>query len=267
MKKSTAPVALRDLCLNHFKILGIPIAPNDLDTVLERADKEMLSHLVFLDLLLGHQAAARRDRAVERRIRDAHFEERKSLETFDWKFNPQIDRLQMEELASGDFIRRQSNLILVGQAGVGKSHLIQAIGMRACALGYRVLYSTSASLLTDLTASLADKTLPLRLRRYQRPELLIIDEFAFDRVERLESPQAAHLLYKVIVARHHRRSTALVTNIDFDGWADYLGDAPLAMAFLDRLVEGAIIVKIKGRSYRARKAKTGKSSSDDQSSS
>ncbi len=257
MKKSATPASLRDLCLSHFKILGIPIAPNDLDTMLERADKETLSHLMFLDLLLGQQAAARRERSVEYRIREARFEERKTLETFDWKFNPQIDRLQMEELASGDFIRRQSNLIVVGQA----------IGMRACALGYRVLYSTSASLLTDLTASLADKTLPLRLRRYQRPELLVIDEFAFDRVERLESPQAAHLLYKVIVARHHRRSTALVTNIDFDGWADYLGDGPLAMALLDRLVEGAIIVKIKGRSYRARKAKTGKSSSEDQSSS
>jgi len=96
------------------------------------------------------------------------------------------------------------------------------------------------------------------LRLYQRPELLVIDEFGFDRVERLESPQAAHLLYKVIVARHRRRSTALITNIDFDGWADYMTDGPLAMAFLDRLVEGAIIVKITGRSYRARKAKTGK---------
>ncbi len=128
--------------------------------------------------------------------------------------------------------------------------------MRACAAGYRVLYRTSAKLLTDLNASLADKTLPARLRRYQRPELLIIDEFAFDKVERLEFPQAAHLLYKVIVARHHRRSTALLTNIDFDAWADYLGDAPLAMALLDRLVEGAIIIKVKGKSYRASKAKT-----------
>jgi DNA replication protein DnaC len=110
---------------------------------------------------------------------------------------------------------------------------------------------------------LADKTLPLRLRRYQRPELLIIDEFAFDRVERLESPQAAHLLYKVIVARHHRRSTALLTKVDFDGWADYLGDGPLATALLDRLVEGAIIIKIKGKSYRyrAQKAKTANPSS------
>lgn len=262
MKKSTAPASVRDLCLSHFKILGIPIAPHDLDAALERADKETLSHLKFLDLLLGQQAAARRDRSVERRIREAEFEERKVLETFDWKFNPQIDRLQIEELASGDFIRRQSNLIFVGQAGVGKSHLIQAIGMRACAAGHRVLYCTSSGLLTDLTASLADKTLPLRLRRYQRPELLIIDEFGFDRVERLESPQAAHLLYKVIVARHRRRSTALLTNIDFDGWADYMGDAPLAMAFLDRLVEGAVIIKIKGKSYRATKAKPDKPSNE-----
>ena len=264
MKKS-APASVRDLCLSHFKILGIPIPPNDLDSVLDRADKESLSHLKFLDLLLGQQAASRRDRSVERRIRDAEFEERKVLETFDWKFNPQIDRLQIEELASSDFIRRQSNLIFVGQAGVGKSHLIQAIGMRACAAGYRVLYCTSSALLADLMASLADKTLPERLRRYQRPELLIIDEFGFDRVERIESPQAAHLLYKVIVARHRRRSTALLTNIDFDGWADYMADAPLAMAFLDRLVEGAIIIKIKGKSYRATKAKPDKPPSNDQS--
>lgn len=266
MKNGNA-TSLRDLCLNHLQILRIPITPNDLDAMLERADKQTLSHLKFLDLLLGQQAAARRDRAVERRIREADFEERKTLDAFDLKFNPQIDRVQIEELATGDFIRRQSNLIFVGQAGVGKSHLIQAIGMRACTLGYRVLYTTSAGLLADLNASLADKTLPLRLRHYQRPELLIIDEFGFDRVERLESPQAAHLLYKVIVARHHRRSTALITNIDFDGWADYMTHGPLAMAFLDRLVERAIIVKIKGRSYRAGKAKTGNASSEKQSTS
>jgi DNA replication protein DnaC len=266
MKKPTS-APLRDLCLNHFNILRIPITPNDLDAVLDRADKESLSHLKFLDLLLGQQATARRDRSIERRVREAQFEERKLLETFDWKFNPQIDRIQIEELASGDFIRRQSNLIMVGQAGVGKSHLIQAIGMRACAAGYRVLYRTSAQLLNDLNASLADKTLPVRLRRYQRPEFLVIDEFGFDRVERLESPEAAHLLYKVIVARHRRGSTALLTNIDFDGWTDYMGDAPLAMAFLDRLVEGAIIIKIKGKSYRARKAKTDKASSDHQTTS
>ena len=255
MKKPTPPV-LRDQCLSHFKSLGIPITPEALDIILDRADKETLSHLHFLDLLLGQQAAARRERSVEYRIREARFPERKTLETFDWKFNAQaIDRLQIEELASGDFIRRHSNLILVGQSGVGKSHIIQALGLRACALGHHVLYRTSSQLLADLTASLAVKTLPQRLRYYSRPGLLIIDEFGFDRIERIESPQAAHLLYKIIVARHQRHSTALVTNIDFDGWADYLADGPLAMAFLDRLVEGAVILKIKGKSYRARAAK------------
>ena len=120
MKKST-PTHLRDLCLNHFKILRIPITPHELDALLDRADKESLSHLKFLDLLLGQQATARRDRSIERRIREAQFDERKLLETFDWKFNPQIDRLQIEELASGDFIRRQSNLIVVGPSAITKN--------------------------------------------------------------------------------------------------------------------------------------------------
>jgi len=90
--------------------------------------------------------------------------------------------------------------------------------------------------------------------------LLIIDEFAFDRIERLESPQAAHLLYKIVASRSQKCSTALISNIDFDQWGDYLIDGPLAMAFLDRLVEGAVIIKIKGDSYRAAR---GRSSSSD----
>lgn len=97
-------------------------------------------------------------------------------------------------------------------------------------------------------------TEPVRLRRYAKPDLLIIDEFGFDQIERSECPEAAHLLYKIIAARNQKRSTALVTNVDFEEWGEYLSDDPLAMAFLDRLVEGAIILKVKGKSYRAEKA-------------
>jgi len=263
MKKDAA-ASLRALCLDHLKTFVLPLTENDLDAALERAAKEAASHLRFLDLLLGPHAAARRERAVERRIRQAQFDERKTLDTFDWKFNP-IDRIQIEELATGAFISRHSNLILVGQAGVGKSHIVQALGLGACALGHQVLYRTSARLLTELSASLVGKTLPQRLRDYARPALLIIDEFAFDHIERTETPQSAHLLYKVIAERHRRRrSTALVTNLDFDGWAAYLADGPLAMALLDRLVEGAIIIKTKGKSYRAQKAKTANPSPADQ---
>src|SRR6202158_5057933 len=145
---------------------------------------------------------------------------------------------------------------MVGGGGTGKSHIKQALGQRACVHGYRILSRPSAQLLADLTASLADKTLPARLRRYANPDLLIIDEFGFDRIERAECPEAAHLLYKIIASRNQKRSTALVTNVDFDKWGDYLSDGPLEMAFLDCLVEGAIILKVKGKSYRAEKAKT-----------
>jgi len=141
--------------------------------------------------------------------------------------------------------------------------VIQALGHKACVNGYRVLYQTSAQLLADLTASLADKTLPARLRRYAKPELLIIDEFGLDKIERSECPEAAHLLYKIIASRNQKRSTALVTNVDFEKWGEYLSDGPLAMAFLDRLVEGAIILKkLTGKSYRAEKAKALKDHSD-----
>ncbi len=111
----------------------------------------------------------------------------------------------------------------------------------------------SQCFLTVLTASF--QTRPKRVRYYARFDLLVIDEFGFDRVARPESPPAAPLLYKIIDARSRQRSTALVTNIDFDAWGDYLGDPPLAMAFLDRIVDGAIILKINGKSYRAHRAK------------
>ncbi len=151
-----------------------------------------------------------------------------------------IDRRQIETLATGEFIRRGDNLVIAGQSGVGKSRTVQSVGRAACAQGYRVRYTTSAELLRDLTASLADHSLHERLRHYSNFDLLAIDEFGFDRIERIESGQAGSLLYKVVDNRGPRRSTALVTNISFEAWAGYLGDAPLAMAILDRLVDGAI---------------------------
>lgn len=157
-------------------------------------------------------------------------------------------------MATAAFIGRRDNLVLVGQSGVGKSRIIQSIGQAACVVGYRVRYTTSADLLVDLTASLADHTLPKRLRYYARFDWLIIDEFAFDKIERTETPQASNLLYKIIDARS-QRATTVVTNVDFDAWAKYLDDPPLAQAFLDRVVDNAIIIKINGKSYRAHRAR------------
>jgi DNA replication protein DnaC len=249
---ATPPVDLRERILADFATLRVPLRGEQFDAVLARAQREGWSHQQFLHLLLADQANERRERSIARRIREARFRDLKPLSAFDWDFNRgAIDRGQIEELATAAFIQRHDNLVLVGQSGVGKSFLIQALGQSACAHGYAVRYTTSAGLLEDLTASLADQTLPQRVRYYARFDWLIIDEFGFDRIERQQSPQAANLLFKIIDARCRQRAPAVVTNIDFAAWGEYLGDPPLATAFLDRVVDGAIILKIKGRSYRA----------------
>lgn len=249
------PAELRQKIVDDFQALRIPLQPEQLDAVVARAEREGLSHLDFLRALIGEQADRRRERGIAHRIREAHFHSSKTLADFDWQFNAAaIDRARIETLATGAFIGRRENLVVVGQSGVGKSHIVQAIGQRACVLGYRVRYTTSGDVLAHLTAALADQMLPRRLRAYAGVDLLILDEFGFDRIERAEAGQAASLLYKLIDARSPKRSTALVTNIDFEAWGDYLGDPPLAMAFLDRIVDGAIIVKINGKSYRAQRA-------------
>jgi DNA replication protein DnaC len=253
--RTSTPADLRRQILEDFQTLRIPLGPEQFDAVLARADHEGLSHLEFVRMLLGEQANQRRERSVARRIREAGFREGKTLADFDWQFNAAtIDRVRIETLVAAEFIARRENLVLVGQSGVGKTRIIEAIGMNACVLGYRVWYRTSADMLGELTAALADQTLPRLLREYARIDLLIIDEFGFDQIERNESRQAASLQYKLIDMRSLKRSTALVTNIDFESWEKYLGDPPLAMAMLDRIVDGAIILKLNGKSYRAHRA-------------
>jgi DNA replication protein DnaC len=250
------PATLREQILDSFRTLKIPVTDQQWDEVLARAEREGLSHLEFVHALISDQAAQRRQRSIERRIQEAHFRDSGTLENFDWTFNAAtIDRAWFEELATGEFVRRGDNLVKVGQSGLGKSHLVQGVGRRLCMLGYRVRYTTSAALVQELAKSRADDTLPRRLRYYGGVDLLIIDEFGFEKLERMDCPLAANLLYKVIEVRYPRRSTALVTNVDFETWNDYLGDPPLAMAFLDRLVDGALLLKLEGKSYRAPRAR------------
>lgn len=258
-KAKTPPSdGLRGKILSDFATLNVPLDSAAVDAALARAERDGLSHLQFLQLLIGEQAAQRRERSIARRIREACFREPKTLATFDWQFNAKaINRAQIEELATGEFIRRRDNLILAGQSGVGKSHIIQAVGHQSC-VNWRVRYTTSADLILDLRASLADQTLPACVRYYARFDLLIIDEFGFERLERLEAPQATSLLYKVIDARHQQRSTALVTNVDSQDWHEYFGDRHLTQALLDRLVDGAITIRIAGKSYRAHRRRDDK---------
>ena len=258
----------RQRLLADLAVLKVAVSAETLDAVLAQAEREHWSPLLFASRLLGAAADRRRERSLERRLNEARFRDGATLETFDWQFNaPTIARGQIEELASCAFVRRHDNLIVVGQSGLGKSHLLQGLGRCACVQGFRVRYTTSAGLLQDLTAALADQTLAARLRYWTNYDLLIIDEFGFDRLERQVCAEAPQLLYKVIDGRHGQRSTVLVTNVDFEAWGEYLGDAPLAMAFLDRLVDGAIVLKLRGRSYRAARARTLASEKEDEAKS
>ena len=152
--------------------LGFPLPADALDTALSVAEKESLSHLEFLHRLLAGPAEARRQRAIERRIRDARFREVTTLDGFDWAFNAQgVDRRAIEQLATCDFVRRRENVVLVGQTGLGKSRVLQAVGHAACILGYRVRYATSAKLLQESTAALADGSLARLLDAYARWDL------------------------------------------------------------------------------------------------
>ena len=143
--------SLHDDVTAALRTLGVALPADALDAALSVAEQESLSHLEFLHRLLAGPAEARKQRALERRIREAHFRELTTLEGFDWAFNAKgVDRRAVEQLATCDFVRRRENVILVGQTGLGKSRILQAMGQAACVLGYRVRYATSAKLLAGI---------------------------------------------------------------------------------------------------------------------
>jgi DNA replication protein DnaC len=246
---------LRQSILKHLQTLKIRLSEEELDEIVGDSTRQNYSAWQLLERFLAVPATGARERAIERRVRTAMFPSSACMESFDWSFNAKtISRGPLEELATGEFIGRRDNIVFVGKSGLGKSHLIQGIGRACCVLGHRVRYVTSAQLLEDLTSAAGDKTLPARVRYYRSFELLIIDEFGFDKLERREYPESPSLLYKVVDARSGRGSTAFLTNVDFSNWTDYLGDPPLVMALLDRVVDSAVVIRFEGKSYRKHRA-------------
>ena len=179
----------------------------------------------------------------------------KTLEAFDWDFQPKLDKDLVLELARLDFVRRPDDLIITGKAGTGKSHILKAFGLRTCQQGVRMRYARCVDLLDDLHAGLADGTYPRRLKSWARPELLIIDDVGLGQLKKQpDEPTAAHTLYNLVDRRHARASTAITSNIKLSEWGRYLGDATLTAAILDRLAMHAIRIDIDGPSYRQRVA-------------
>lgn len=255
-KKATQPQNHRTTILKSLETLKIKMATEELDALMRESIEKGMSPWELLDRFLSIPANQSIERAIERRIKNAGFPTSATLESFDWEFNAKtINKSSMMELACGEFIKRRDNLAWAGQSGLGKSHLIQGIARACCVLGYRVRYETSATLLEELTRAAGAKTLPSAMRYYRSFDLLIIDEFGFDKIERREYPESPSMLYKVVDSRNGRGSTAFLTNVDLRDWTEYMGDPALVMALLDRVSDNAIAFRFEGKSYRKSRTK------------
>jgi DNA replication protein DnaC len=205
----------------------------------------------LLDRVLGEAARRKREKRIESRITQSGLKVRKSLEAFDWAFQPKLDRVAIEVLATFAFVDKAEDVLMTGQSGTGKSHILQALAMRACEREFPVRYTRCVDLLDDLYAGLADGSYPRRVNRWSRSALLVIDDVGLGHVRKREDePTAAQMLFNLLDRRHLRVSTAISSNIKLSAWGKYLGDATLAVALLDRLAMNSIRIDIDGPSYR-----------------
>jgi len=248
---STADVQQIQSCLHQLKLRKISEL---LDDELDRLAKgNSTSATELLLRLLDAQVQWQRERRVERRIRESKLPERTTLIGFDFDFQPTLDRELVLELMTMSFVPRRQGVILAGDSGTGKSRIAKALALSGCKEGYRVRYTTAADMLADLYASLADDSLEQKLKRYVYPELLVIDELGFDRLERQDARNAT-LFFKVIDGRYTRRSTVLTSNIKFKELGHYLGDPVVTTAIVDRMVHHSTVINIEGPSWRLKES-------------
>jgi len=217
-----------------------------LSSVLEHAAKREISYSDFLEELLSSELADKQERNTAMRIRSAHFPFERSIETFDFKFQPSLDPKIVRELASCRFLANAENVLLLGPPGVGKTHLAVAFGLKACAAGYSTLFTTAAGLITMLTRSQGENRLEEKLKALTQPKLLIVDEIGYLPL----GASGANLLFQLIARRYERGSIILTSNQSLTGWGEVFGDTVIATAVLDRLLHHSTTLNVKGESYR-----------------
>jgi DNA replication protein DnaC len=216
--------------------------------IMSEASGNHLSHGEFLELVLADELAVRAERHMKRRVKAALFREPKTLEDFDWSFNSSIRKKQVHDLATCQFVRQAKDVLLLGPPGVGKSHLVQAIGYQAIKMGLDVLYRSIFDVVRDFLHEENLGEQDKLLKRYLKPDLLIIDDMGMKQLPR----RSGEYLFEIIMRRYEARSTMMTSNRPLEDWGKLIGDLPAATAILDRFLHHAQIITITGKSYRLR---------------
>jgi len=226
-----------------------------LEVRLQEAAGNGLNHAEFLELVLQDEMLVRKERQIKRRIKAAMFKELKTLEDFDWQFNPSVKKKQIFDLASCQFIRECRDCLFLGPPGTGKSHLVQAIGYQAIKSGFTVRYRSIFDVVRDFLHDEAFANQDNVLAKYLKPDLLIIDDMGIKQLPK----RSGEYLFEIIMRRYETKSTIMTSNRPLEDWGKLLGDVPSATAILDRFLHHAEIITITGRSYRLKDRATGNS--------